>query len=317
MNRIKWIVNFFLIMIIYVIFTILIKIGIIDDYIKLNIFLILINIILAVSLNLINGITGQFSLGHAGFMAIGAYTTAILTIDFSIPFYIALLISGIIAMLFGLIIGLPVLRLRGDYLAIATLGFGEIIRIIIQNIDYLGGASGINDIPRGLDWTGFYVITTISVLIILNIINSSYGRAMIAIREDEIAADSMGINPTFYKVLSFMIGSFFAGIGGSLYAGYFGFIQPDIFNFFKSIDILVIVVLGGLGSISGSIISAIILTVISAMLQSFPQFRMVLYSLLLIIIMLFRPQGLLGTKEIRIANIFSRVFGGDSYAKSK
>ncbi|ACM60486.1 branched-chain amino acid transport system permease protein [Caldicellulosiruptor bescii] len=301
------------IIVLYLIITLLMKIGIIDDYIKLNLFLIMLNIILAVSLNLINGITGQFSLGHAGFMAIGAYTTAVLTtLEKPVPFYLTVLIGGLFAMICGLIIGLPVLRLRGDYLAIATLGFGEIIRVIIQNIDYLGGASGISDIPQGIDWTGYFVITVLSVVVILNIINSSFGRAMIAIREDEIAAEAMGINTTLYKVLAFMIGAFFAGVAGSIYSGSFGFIQPDMFNFFKSIDILVIVVLGGLGSISGSIISAIVLTIISALLQDYPAVRMVLYSIILIIIMLFRPQGLMGTKEIRLSKLIP--FGGEKNA---
>lgn len=309
--RKRLIVYFAIIILIYGLITFLIKVGIIDDYIKINLFLVMINIILAVSLNLINGITGQFSLGHAGFMAIGAYATAVLTtLPKPIPFYLTVLIGGVIAMLVGLIIGLPVLRLRGDYLAIATLGFGEIIRIIIQNIDYLGGASGISDIPQAIDWTGYFVLSTLTVIIILNIINSSYGRAMIAIREDEIAAEAMGINTTFYKVMAFMIGAFFAGVAGCIYAGSFGFIQPDMFNFFKSIDILVIVVLGGLGSISGSIISAIVLTIISVLLQRFPEVRMILYSLILIIIMIFRPQGLMGNKEIRISK-FIPMLGGD------
>jgi len=308
--RKRFLVYFLIAVTIYIIVTVLMKIGVIDDYIKLNLFLIMLNIILGVSLNLINGITGQFSLGHAGFMAIGAYTTAVLTtLEKPLPFYLTVLIGGLLAMLCGLIIGLPVLRLRGDYLAIATLGFGEIIRVIIQNIDYLGGASGISDIPQGIDWTGYFVITVITVVVILNIINSSFGRAMIAIREDEIAAEAMGINTTLYKVLAFMIGAFFAGVAGSVYAGSFGFIQPDMFNFFKSIDILVIVVLGGLGSISGSIISAIVLTIISALLQNYPEVRMILYSLILIIIMLFRPQGLLGTKEIKLSKIIPMLGG--------
>ncbi|WP_039766828.1 branched-chain amino acid ABC transporter permease [Caldicellulosiruptor sp. F32] len=307
----RFLVYFLIVVVIYVIVTVLMKIGVIDDYIKLNLFLIMLNIILGVSLNLINGITGQFSLGHAGFMAIGAYTTAVLTtLEKPLPFYLTVLIGGLLAMLCGLLIGLPVLRLRGDYLAIATLGFGEIIRVIIQNIDYLGGASGISDIPQGIDWTGYFIITVITVVVILNIINSSFGRAMIAIREDEIAAEAMGINTTLYKVLAFMIGAFFAGVAGSVYSGSFGFIQPDMFNFFKSIDILVIVVLGGLGSISGSIISAIVLTIISALLQNYPEVRMILYSLILIVIMLFRPQGLLGTKEIKLSKIIP-MLGGD------
>ncbi len=270
--------------------------GIIDSYIQLNIFLIGINIILAVSLNLITGFTGQFSLGHAAFMSVGAYTSAVLTAKLGFPFIVAILISGLVAAMAGVLIGLPTLRLKGDYLAIATLGFGEIIRILALNTDYIGGAIGFNDIPQYTNWTWIFSMTVITVLLISYFINSYHGRACIAIREDEIAAEAMGVNLTLYKVLAFAIGAFFAGIAGSLYANYFYFIKPDSFGFMKSVDILVIVVLGGMGSIRGSILGAVVLSIISLFLQGIPELRMVVYSVILFLIMVYRPSGLLGHK---------------------
>jgi branched-chain amino acid transport system permease protein len=284
----------------YIIFQILLSTGILDTYIELNIILICINIILAVGLNLITGFTGQFSLGHAAFMSIGAYTSAIITAKLGQPFFVGIILSGIIAALAGIIIGIPTLRLRGDYLAIATLGFGEIVKIIALNIDYIGGAIGFNDIPQYTNWTWAFGMTVLAVVLIKNFLNSYQGRACIAIREDEIAAEAMGINTTYYKVLAFAIGAFFAGIAGSLYANYFYFIKPDSFDFMKSIDILVIVVFGGLGSITGSIIGAIVLSVISLLLQSVSDLRMIIYALILFGIMLFRPTGLMGNQEFKI-----------------
>jgi len=285
---------------VYGIIQFLIMVDIINQYYQVNLVVICINIILAVSLNLVTGFTGQFSLGHAGFMAIGAYVSAVITTKMpqEYSFFIGIFAGAIIAALVGLVIGIPTLRLKGDYLAIATLGLAEIIRILILNIDYVGGAAGLTGIPQYTNWTWLFIFTVATVLIIVNFIRSSYGRACISIREDEIAAESMGINTTKYKVLAFVIGAFFAGIAGALYANYFYYIKPDLFGFLKSIDILVIVVLGGLGSITGSIFAAILLALISAYLQSFPELRMVIYSLLLIIIMIYRPQGLMGTKEL-------------------
>lgn len=284
----------------YIIFQILLSTGILDTYIELNIILICINIILAVGLNLITGFTGQFSLGHAAFMSIGAYTSAIITAKLGQPFFVGIILSGIISALAGIIIGIPTLRLKGDYLAIATLGFGEIVKIIALNIDYIGGAIGFNDIPQYTNWTWAFGMTVLAVVLIKNFLNSYQGRACIAIREDEIAAEAMGINTTYYKVLAFAIGAFFAGIAGSLYANYFYFIKPDSFDFMKSIDILVIVVFGGLGSITGSIIGAIVLSVISLLLQSVSDLRMIIYALILFGIMLFRPTGLMGNQEFKI-----------------
>ncbi|RYD04569.1 ABC transporter [Desulforamulus aquiferis] len=269
----------------------MLKTGILNPFYELNLILIGINIILAVSLNLINGFNGQFSIGHAGFMAVGAYGAAIITLKAQLPFAIALLFGAVLAGIFGLLVGLPTLRLRGDYLAIATLGFGEIIRGMIVNIDYIGGAYGLSGIPKLANWTWIFALTVLTVIVIANFVNSTHGRATISIRENEIAAEAMGINTTKYKVMAFVIGSFFAGLAGGLHAHYFYTIQPNTFNFLKSFDILVMVVLGGQGSITGSIIAAVGLTILSASLQSLAALRLVIYALLLIVIMLFRPQA--------------------------
>lgn len=282
----------------YIIVQVLISTDIIDEHLQLNLFLLCINIILAVSLNLITGFTGQFSLGHAGFMAIGAYVSAVMTLKLHLPFPIAIIAAAIAATIAGVLVGIPTLRLRGDYLAIATLGMSEVIRIIALNIDYIGGASGLADIPRYVNWPWIFAMTVAAVIIIRNFIRSSYGRACIAIREDDVAAEAMGIDIARYKILAFTMGAFFAGIAGSLYANYFYFLKPSAFGFMKSIDILVMVVFGGLGSITGSILGASALTLLSMFLQDLPTVRMILYAVLLLIIMLYRPQGLLGDAEL-------------------
>lgn len=290
-------------LLIFFIFQILISGGTINDVAETTLILICINIILAVSLNLINGYTGQFSLGHAGFMSIGAYTSAVMTLDFSVPFPLALVVGGLVAALFGFLIGLPTLRLKGDYLAIATLGLGEIIRITLLNTEYVGGASGLSGIPAKTSWGWVFLFTVITVVIIQNFVRSTHGRACIAIRENEIAAESMGINTTIYKVIAFVIGAFFAGVGGGLYAHKFYVINPTSFNFIKSFEILVIVVLGGLGSTTGAIVGAVVLTMIFTLLQDYPELRMIIYSLTLIIMMIFRPGGMLGNKEFSYSHI--------------
>ncbi|MEA4826271.1 MAG: branched-chain amino acid ABC transporter permease [Clostridium sp.] len=284
----------------YAVGQILIVTGIIDSYILLNITIIGINIILAVSLNLITGFTGQFTLGHAAFMAIGAYVSAIMTAKMGMPFIVGISLGAICAALAGVLIGIPTLRLKGDYLAIATLGFGEIVRIVILNNDYVGGASGLNDIPQYTNWTWLFFMVMATLVLIKNFIESRSGRACIAIREDELAAEAMGLNTTFYKVLAFGIGAFFAGIAGALYSGYFFFIKTDAFGFIKSIDIIVIVVFGGMGSIAGSVIGAIALSIISLLLQSVPELRMVIYSVILFVIMVYRPQGIMGNYKIKL-----------------
>lgn len=263
-----------------------------------------INITLAVSLNLINGYTGQFSLGHAGFMAVGAYTAAMLTTTLGVGllpvlggqewllFALALLAGGIAAAIAGLIVGVPSLRLKGDYLAIVTLGFGEIIRVVIQNIDAVGGPRGMIGIPgyTNLFWT--YGLAAIAVYVVWTMVNSTYGRGFIAVADDEIAAEAMGINTTRYKITAFLVGAFFAGLAGGAYAHFKQYIAPQGFGFDRSIEIVVMVILGGMGNTTGVIVAAILLTVLGEWLRQFGDFRMILYSLLIIVLMILRPQGL-------------------------
>ena len=284
----------------------LISARIIGSFWQLNLLIIGINIILSVSLNLINGYTGQFSLGHAGFMAVGAYVGVVLTTNFHVPFLLALIAGGIAAAFLGFLIGLPTLRLRGDYLAIATLGLGEIIRIVIMNIEYVGGAAGFKGIPHYTTFAWVFFVMLFTLFFIKNFVNSSHGRACIAIRENEIAAEAMGINTTRYKVMAFAIGAGFAGVAGGLFAHCFYIINPSSFTFLASFNYLIMVVLGGLGSITGSIAGAVVVTVISAALASWPEFRMIIYALMLIFLMFYRPQGLFGYMEITSLRIFQR-----------
>jgi len=296
----------------YILFMVLMETEVLDPYWQLNIVLICINIILAVSLNLITGFTGQFSIGHAGFMAVGAYMSAVFTVKLGMSFAVAILAGAGAAAILGFAIGLPTLRLQGDYLAIATLGLGEIIRITILNIPYVGGASGLMGIPRYTNFTWAFFAMIFTVFFIKNFINSSHGRACISIRENEIAAEAMGVDTTKYKVIAFTVGAAFAGVAGGLFSHYFYIAHPASFTFMKSFDILTMVVLGGLGSISGSITAAVLLTFISAKLASYPEWRMVIYALMLIILMIYRPQGLFGNKELSL-KAFSRILGGGKH----
>lgn len=298
----------------------LISTGIINPFMMDTLTTICINIILAVSLNLITGFTGQFSLGHAGFMSIGAYTCAIITlrVPTTAGFIAGLVAGAILAALVGAFVGLPTLRLRGDYLAIATLGMAEIIRIVFLNLKITNGAAGLFISSQYVNWIWLFIFTVGTVVLITNFIKSSHGRACISVREDEIAAETMGINATKYKVTAFVMGAFFAGIAGAIHSSYFYFIKPDLFGFLKSINILVIVVLGGMGSITGSIVAAILLAVISTLLQSIPELQMVIYAIMLVVIMLFRPQGLMGSKELSLSllkkwgSVFQRRNGGEA-----
>lgn len=264
-----------------------------------------VNIILAASLNLINGFTGQFSLGHAGFMAIGAYTASVITskmgavlgITGGFIFLLALLTAGVIASFFGLLVGIPSLRLKGDYLAIVTLGFGEIIRVVIQNLDFLGGARGFTGIPKLTNFFWVFAVVAILMYIISNLMRSTYGKGFLAVRDDEVAAEAMGINSTRYKVVAFIAGAFFAGIAGGLYAHFVTYINPSQFSFVKSIEIVVMVIIGGMGHNIGVLISAVLLTVLPEALRPIAEYRMVIYSLALVVIMISRPQGLFGSSE--------------------
>lgn len=274
-----------------------------------------INIILAVSLNLINGFTGQFSIGHAGFMAVGAYTSAFVSVEYGVQlektfsflppsgaqavvFLIALTVAAVCAAIAGFLVGVPSLRLRGDYLAIVTLGFGEIIRVFILNIDTVGGARGYSGIPKyaSFGWVYFFAIGCI--VVVHRLVNSAFGRKILAVREDEIAAEAMGVNTTRTKVVSFVISSAMAGIAGGLFAHYLMYIHTNSFTFIKSIEIIIMIVIGGLGSITGSVVGAVAYIVLTEGLRAVEQYRMVVFSLLLILIMIFRPQGLMGHREL-------------------
>src|SRR5471030_1164072 len=304
------------IVITYLILFGLMSANLINSYYTGIITLVLINIILAVSLNLIVGFTGQLCLGHAGFMSIGAYISAIITQKAGMPFIISIFIGAIIACMFAALIGYPTLKLTGDYFAITTLAFCEIIRIIIMNIDSVGGARGFTGIPRKTTFTLAFLFMVATVVVIYNIIHSSQGRAMLSIRENEIAAESIGINAFKYKMMSFIIGAFFAGLAGGLYSHYMGYIQPASFDFNKSIDYLTFVVFGGMGSLSGSIIATIILTFLPELLRSMQDFRMIIYPLALIILMIFRPQGLLGDKEVSL-KLFKKFLPDKTSTKSR
>lgn len=294
--------------VVFTVVTVLINAGLLGSYYQITLYNICINIILAVSLNLIIGICGQFSLGHAGFMCIGAYSAAIMVKSmpnmggFAIGIVIGLIISAIAA----LIVSIPTLRLRGDYLAIATLGFSEIIRIVVLNMEITNGAAGITGIPQLTSWPLLFIVMVLSIMIVTNFGRSRQGRACISIREDEIASEAMGVNTTKYKTLAFIIGAMLASVAGALYACNFFVIQPDLFNFNKSIDILVMVVFGGMGSITGSLIAAVFIGILNTVLQSFSSIRMIIYGLALVGIMIFRPGGLLGTKEFTFSALFKR-----------
>lgn len=294
--------------VIYAVVQGLLALEVIDPFWELNIVMICINIILAVSLNLINGYTGQFSIGHAGFMAVGAYTGAVVTMMWELPFALGIVLSTVMAGLLGALIGLPTLRLNGDYLCIATLGLGEIIRICILNIEYVGGASGLMGIPRETTFTNVFWIMVAIIFFIKNFKNSSYGRCCLAIRENEIAADTMGINTTKYKVMAFTLGAAFAGTAGCMFSHYFFIAHPASFTFMRSFDVLTMVVLGGLGSMTGSIVGAMLLTGLSAVLSDFPEWRMIIYSITMIVLMLYRPQGLFGNEELS-RDMFGKLLG--------
>ncbi len=301
----------------------------VDDYTARLLVFIAINVILATSLNLINGFTGQFSIGHAGFMAVGAYSSAYFTVNHgkqlesafsflgetgasSVVLLVAILIGALVAAIAGLIVGIPSLRLKGDYLAIVTLGFAEIIRIVILNIDAVGGATGYQ-VPGYANflWVGFFAVIT--VVVVHNIVKSDTGRALVSIREDELAAEAMGVNTTRYKVTSFVISSAFAGIAGVLFAHYNKFLSTNDFQFIKSFEVIIMIVLGGMGSMTGAIVGAIVVTLLPELLRNLPDIqlgatvfkfadlRLVIFALILILTMILRPQGIFGTNEFGLS----------------
>ena len=273
-----------------------------------------INIMLAVSLNLAVGFLGELTLGHAGFMSVGAYAGCLFsiavqdTLPTAIRFPLAMLIGGLVAAVFGLLIGIPVLRLKGDYLAIVTLAFGEIIRSIIINLDFTGGAAGLKGTPQDANYIIGFVLVFITLFVIINLVDSRHGRAIIAIRDNRISAEASGINVTNYKIMVFVIAAFFAGIAGVLYGHNLSILTAGTFDYNKSIEILVIVVLGGMGSIRGSVIAAVLITVLPEALRSLKDYRMIIYALLLIIVMILNANPAFNAwkSKFSIRNLFKK-----------
>ena len=309
-NNIKSIIAWLvLVSVIFGILSVLISSGLIGFYYVQILMGIGISIIMALGTNLVLGFSGQFSLGQAGFMAIGAYATAIMTKANPTygGFYVSIIIGCVVAALVALVVGIPTLRLKGDYLAIATLGVSEIIRIaIINGGDFTNGAAGLTGILPFTNWSLVFFFVVGVAILLLNFLRSSFGRQVIAVRENEIAAESMGVNTTQVKVTVFVIAAIVSSIAGSLYVGYIGTVVPKDFTIMRSIDYLIIAVLGGLGSMTGTILAAIILGFLNMFLQNFSDLRMIIYSLALILVMVFRPGGLLGTWELTFSSLFKK-----------
>lgn len=283
----------------YILLTVLIKTGILNRQYTSLLVPVAVNIMLAVSLNLITGFLGELTLGHAGFMSIGAYAGALVTLNMEAPSFMELLLAvlagGLLAAVFGFLIGVPVLRLRGDYLAIVTLAFGEIIKSVLNVLPFTNGAKGLSGIEKYTNaqhYTIVFVLMVITIVMITNLVHSKQGRAVCAIRDNAIAAESVGIPVSRFKIMAFTISAFFAGVAGVVYAHNVGMLKPGVFDYNKSIEILVIVVLGGMGSIKGSIIAAVILTILPEALRGADNLRMLLYALALIVIMLFNGSAI-------------------------
>lgn len=265
-----------------------------------------INIITVLGLNLITGVTGQLSLGHSAFFSIGAYTSALLMLMLGIPFWAALILAALMAGIIGGLFSVPILRLRGDYLAIATLGFCEIVRVVLINlkVDINGRtkflSTSLSDIPRETTLILVLVLVVLAVLFMAAVERSKFGLALRSIREDEVASQMMGINIASHKILSFAIGSAFAGLGGALYASYITVISPGDFGFMRSIEMLCMLVLGGMGSIVGVIAGTVVLTSIPEILREIQDYRMIMYGIVLILMMVFRPRGLFGKIRVNV-----------------
>lgn len=297
--------------------------GILNKYLLQICMLGGVNIIMTVSLNLVNGVTGQFSIGHAGFMAVGAYVSAALTtgvyklaamgfLQKQLVFVVAMLVGGLVAALFGWIIAQPTMKVKGDYLAIVTLGFGEVIRSLIRITDYVGGPRGMSGISKMSSFTWIYLLVLVAVLGVRNFTDSRYGRGCLAVRENEIAAGAMGVNTKRYKTTAFTFAAFLAGIAGCLYAHLYMYIQPDSFAYSKSTDFLVYLYAGGVGTISGSIVGAFFLTLLPEMLRFLADWRLVIYALLLLYMIIFRPHGLMGGREFKCLHIRSFALGSST-----
>lgn len=300
----KNILLFLLIAVVYAALFTLDGMGFFNRQTKALLVPICINIILAVSLNLIVGFLGELTLGHAGFMSVGAYTGCMFTIYMDLPMWIefplAMVVGGLAAAVFGVIIGIPALRLRGDYLAIVTLAFGEIIRSVLNNLSLVGGSGGLNGIPKYSNYAIAYVVMVITIIVIANLVKSRHGRAICSIRDNVIASESMGIPVVYYKLLAFVVAAFFAGVAGVLYGHNLGILKPSTFDFNKSIEILVMVVMGGMGNIPGSIIAAFLITVLPELLRGLADYRMLIYAVVLIAMMLLNNNARFNEFKTRI-----------------
>lgn len=263
-------------------------------------------LIAALGLHLITGITGQFSFGHAAFLSIGAYSSALMSIYLHTPFFLNMFMGGLAAAFFGILLGIPSMRLTGDYLGITTLGFGEIVRIVFINTKITGGAMGLGGIPKETNIAVVYILVVLTIFCLYRIQNSRFGRALVAIREDDIAAETMGINVYWYKIKAFAVGTFFAGVSGALFAHMMQYINPSDFGFSRSFDILNFVVLGGLGSIPGTILGTAVLSLAPEFLRFVKEYRMLIYGALMIMMMIFRPYGLLG--NVDLARLFKNIW---------
>jgi len=305
-------INFIAVILTFIVLMAVIKAGLINNYVEGVVVFAMINIIVAISLNIATGYLGQLALGHAGFMAVGAYTAGLFIKAVEYPKYvemiIALLLGGLIAGVSGLIIGIPALRLRGDYLGIVTLGFGEMIRYTIINLgDITGGASGLKRIPKLIGLPEVYIVLVLVITFVFLFIRSRHGRAIISIRENEIAAESIGIPTTFYKVYGFFISAFLAGVGGACFAMYQRYLTPEKFKFMFSVELFIIVVFGGMGSITGTIIAGGLLAYITEKLYAYDELRLIIYSILLILLMIFKSDGLLGRSEFSLVRTPARI----------
>ena len=299
--------------------------GLASTYVKGIMMTACIAVIMTTSLNLTIGVLGQLTLGACGFQAIGAYTAALVSkllvangsgLDDLSRFLVSMLVGGVVACIFGVLVGIPALRLHGDYLAIITLGFGEIIRVIIQNLKFAGGmgldkgqpGQALIGIDRIANLYVVFWITVLTVVLLFMFARSRYGRAVKAIRDDEIAASASGLNITYLKVLVFAISAFFAGIAGGIFAQYIGALNPTMAGWLNSINYVIMVVFGGMGSLTGSIVSAIGLTILPELLRAFADYRMLVYSVALVLVMIFRPQGIFGSWEFSLTRLINRFF---------
>lgn len=317
-NKLSYLINFLGLAVLYGLFMLLFESGVLGSsttYVKGIFTTACYTIVMVASLNLVVGVMGEFSLGHAGFVSVGAYMSALTSnalVGKGLPdllvLIIALVAGGLAAGLTGVLVGIPALRLRGDYLAIVTVAFAEIIRVCFCNFEFTGGGKTMSGITKLADFYWVFWITAVCVAVMFMFIRSRYGRTVKCIREDYIAAAASGINVTYYKVMTFAVAAFFAGVGGGLYAHYMTAMIPTNFNFNYSAELLSEVIIGGTGSLTGSVIGAAFLSALPEMMRQFSTYRMLAYSVILVLVMIFRPGGIFGTWEFSLTGLLEKIF---------